>query len=426
MLTPLRSRPFFIFWLSLVGSGIGQMLLTVGVLVSVFDATGSAFLTAGVMVAETLPHFLLGPFAGALVDRWPRQRVMLLAQLTRAGMIALLLWQSASVSAEVQIALMYVVVLGLSTTEAFFMPARQAIIPQLVGRDLLVRANSLVMATAMGTQAIGFALGGLMVVWFGFELLGQLSVAFFVLSALLVLLVRTQPVKITAEISAEGEATPSMWTSIRQGMAYLRHEEPARTLVIVEVIEHIPHGVWTAGMMLVFVEQALNGTPTDWGLQNAAWNIGVLIGTFVATAMAGWLARYPGWIIIGNAAMFSLLTISYAFSPSLSMALALSLLLGPTFALRDVAQDSLLQATVAEGIIGRVYALRSTFANLNFMLAGLVFAYLADIVSVRLLFATAGVLYMATAVYSLSKPAMRNSRIDQQATPAPVTVAAGD
>lgn len=410
MLAVLRHRSFFILWLSLVASGVAQILLTVGVLVTVFEATGSALITAGVMVANTLPHFLFGPFAGALVDRFPRQRVMLLAELARAGLIALLLWQIPpdATAGQANIWFVYAIVFGLATAAAFHQPARLAIIPQLIPRHQLVRANSLIMATIMGTQAIGFGLGGVLVIWLGFTTLTLLSIGLFLLAALLLPFVR-----VDAE-AGRGLTyqPPRLMQSVREGFAYLRQQEPARTLVIVEVLEHVPHGVWTSGMMLVFVQQALNGTPADWGLQNALWNIGVLLGTAVAAMLSGWLARFPGWTIIANAALFSLLTIGYALSPSLAVALVLSFLSGPTFAMRDVAQDSLLQGTVEQGVIGRVYALRGTFANLNFMLAGLAFAYLADIVNVRWLYLAAGVMYMITAVYSLSKPAMRHSRID--------------
>lgn len=414
MLAPLRHRPFLVLWFSLVVSGVAQILLTVGVLVAVFEATGSALITAGVMVANTLPHFLFGPFAGAIVDRFPRHYVMLLAELVRAGLIGLLLWQvpPGATAGAVNIWFVYAIVFGLATAAAFHQPARLAIIPQLVPRYELVSANSIVLATIMGTQAIGFGLGGVLVIGLGFGTLAAISIALFVFAAALLLFVRPA----TAVDSGLQRRSPHLLRSIREGFSYLRHHEPARTLVIVEVLEHVPHGVWTSGMMLVFVQQALNGSPADWGLQNALWNIGVLLGTAVAAVLSSWLGRYPGWVIIANAGLFGMLTISYALSPSLGFALVLSFLSGPTFAMRDVAQDSLLQATVSQDIIGRVYALRGTFANLNFMIAGLIFAYLADVVSVRWLYLSAGVMYLTTAVYSLSKPAMRHSRIDAHAT----------
>lgn len=88
-----------------------------------------------------------------------------------------------------------------------------------------------------------------------------------------------------------------------------------------------------------------------------------------------------------------MLTAVYALSPTVPLAIVLVFFFGPTFSLRDVAQDSLLQATVDNEIIGRVYALRSTFSSLTFMISGIILAWLADQISVRWIYLLAGFLY---------------------------------
>lgn len=108
-----------------------------------------------------------------------------------------------------------------------------------------------------------------------------------------------------------------------------------------------------------------------------------------------------------------MLTAVYALSPTVPLAIVLVFFFGPTFSLRDVAQDSLLQATVDNEIIGRVYALRSTFSNLTFMISGVILAWLADQISVRWIYFLAGFLYALTALYALRSTAMRQSSMAQ-------------
>ncbi len=79
--------------------------------------------------------------------------------------------------------------------------------------------------------------------------------------------------------------------------------------------------------------------------------------------------------------------------------------------MRDVAQDSLLQGSVNIEMLGRVFATRTMLANLNFMLAGLAFAWLADQIPIRWIYLLGGVLYFGTALYALSNQAIRRSQI---------------
>lgn len=83
----LRNRDFALLWLAQIISKLGDVFYNVAIMVAVFEQTGSALQTAGVMVATTLPSFLLGPVAGVLVDRFSRKRVMLITDLVRAGLL---------------------------------------------------------------------------------------------------------------------------------------------------------------------------------------------------------------------------------------------------------------------------------------------------------------------------------------------------
>lgn len=403
----LSDRDFALLWLAQIISGIGDVLYNVGVMVTIFEQTGSALQTAGVLVASSLPGFVLGPVAGAIVDKMPRRHVLLAADLFRALLVGSLLLLTRG--GDFSIVGIYLVVAGLGAAATFYKPARQALLPALVDRDQLVRANGLIASTNQATLAAGYAMGGLLVVWLGFHTLVIIDLFTFVAAALLVALIKSPADR--PRDDAPGAARRSLLRAVQDGGVYLRDHRLARTLVVMEVAEHIPHAVWTSALMLVFVSEALDGTPTEWGYQNAAFYAGMLAGAALSVVIAAPLGRRPGWFIIANALLFALLTTAYALSPSVLFAIILCFAFGPTASLRDVAQDSLLQATVRHDLLGRVYALRSAAANLVFMLAGLLMAYMADQVNVRWVYATAGVLYLATGLYAFSRPTLRRSRI---------------
>lgn len=408
----IRNRDFTLLWLSHILSALAEALFFTGVVATVYQGTGSALQAVGVSVASTLPVTLLGPLAGVLVDRYPRQWVIAAGNLTRTALIgALLLWLG---DGPASVRTLYALTAGLATVTAFYAPARQALLPALVPKDTLVRANSLLMSTMLGTYAIGFGLGGLLILQLGFQVLVSIDAGLFLAAALLIGLVRPP----AAGAATQDRRLPVL-SAVVEGLSYLRGHRLARALITMETLEHVPHGMWTSGLMLVFTERALAGDAAGWGYQNSAFFIGQLLGALLLLSLSVRLARRPGWAIISNAFLCSLITLAYAASPFLAVAIVINFMSGPPFAARDVAQDSLLQATVESGMLGRVYATRSMLAHTAFLLAGFGFAWLAEQAPVRWVYGLGALLYLGTALYAISSTAIRRSQIQSAPAPAP-------
>jgi hypothetical protein len=275
-----------------------------------------------------------------------------------------------------------------------------------------VQANSLLIGTGQATLAAGFLVGSLLVVSIPLRLLVVIDLVTFIAAACLIMLMRHMASRPSAQ---EPSARIPLRQSVRDGVGYLRHHDVARPLVVMEVLEHIPHGIWASPILLVFAERALQGGASAWSCIVAAYFGGQFIGALITAYAARGVARRPGWLIIGAAAVFAVLTLVFALSPALLFAATLALLFGPPAALRDVAQNTLLQTTVVEGMLGRVYALRSMLLGLTVMAAGLGFAWLADAIPIRAIYLIGGALYGITALYALSSRALRYSTIQAEA-----------
>ncbi|MCB0188422.1 MAG: MFS transporter [Caldilineaceae bacterium] len=127
MVTLLQNRNYRLLWLAQVISGVGDVLYTVAIMVTIFQQSGSALLTAGVTVANALPPFVLGPFAGAVVDGHARRRVLVLMDLLRAGLVGLILLFGRQ--GELNIWFIYLIVSGLAAAKSFYDPAQLALTP---------------------------------------------------------------------------------------------------------------------------------------------------------------------------------------------------------------------------------------------------------------------------------------------------------
>ncbi|MFK8102381.1 MAG: MFS transporter [Saprospiraceae bacterium] len=396
---------FWLLWSAQVISGIGDMLYSAGIMVNVYLFTGSALQTAMIMVANTLPAFIISPFAGAIVDRYNRKNVLIVMDLIRFFLVFLLLFFVQEDS--FQLPGLYLVVAALSTASAFYRPAKMAIIPSIVHTDNLGQANSLLIGTNQAIMAIGFGVGGLLTLWLGFEVFVYINATTFLLSAAI-----SYFIKMPFAQAPDESAQASLLKSVAQGYHDLRRHKIAYPLVVMEIIEFFPHGIWTAAILLAFVEKELNGTADDWGFVTAAYFGGMLFGAIVATFAHHQINQRAGKIIVINAFITSVLTVAFGLSGSVFWAIIICVIFGFPNSIRDVAQDTLLQISVPQNLLGRVYAFRSMFTNIVFMIAGVFFAWLADFIDVRYIYCIGGFIYLLTAFYALSNKALRESKID--------------
>ena len=402
----LKNRQLLLLWIVNTVTPLAVELFTVTVLVAVFEQTGSTLQTAGAMVARTLPAFLLGPFAGVLVDRFARKNVLIGIDLLRVMLVCGAIWLLQS-SDTVPLVAIYLITAGLAAGDTFHKPARLALIPSLVLREQLVRANSFILVSNQVGMAAAYMLGG----WLTVRVLPEQiawGVVFLLALAICAALLMVVPKR---ETKGEEERDESVRAAFMAGWNYLTKHPIARPLTIMETIEHLPHGIWTHALLLTFTIQALGGTTADWGYQTTGYFAGMIIGSIGALAISDWLSRHPGWIIVGTAAMAGGLTLAFAASPTVWVSIVIAFIFGPPFAVRDVAQDALLQATVEEGQLGRVYATREMLRMVVFMFAGLFFAWLADFMPIRWIFVIGGVMYVGTGIYALSNRALRESNM---------------
>jgi len=146
-------------WLAQIVSELGDWFYSVAIYDLVLRLTGSAQWVGLAVLLQVLPMFLLGPTAGAVNDRVSRRASMIVADLVRAAIVLAMI----VVQTREQIWLLYVL-LGLEVASAaFFEPARNAVIANIVGESEVIGANALSSATWSFNLAVGAGVGGLVV-----------------------------------------------------------------------------------------------------------------------------------------------------------------------------------------------------------------------------------------------------------------------
>jgi MFS family permease len=206
-------RDFLLIWFGQLVSGVGSRLTSFALGVWVYQTTHSATKFAMVFVAMAIPALLLSPFAGALVDRWDRRRVMMVCELVSAGVIAVLALLAAN--GQLSMPLIYLGV-GLSAiTNTFLQPAYAASVPLLADRTQLVRLNGLIQ-TGQGVSLVGGpALAGVLMSFNGLGGVLAVDAASFAVGAFCIALARIPRPR------REDDGAPDLLREARDGWRYI-------------------------------------------------------------------------------------------------------------------------------------------------------------------------------------------------------------
>ncbi len=257
-----------------------------------------------VTVAGFLPWLLFSLVAGALVDRWDRRRVMWVADLFRTAVVGSLTVLVAVGGAS--IAAIVVTTFLLGTAETMFDNASQSILPALVGRDRLTRANgNLYTGQIVSSQFVGPPLGGVLFAAFA-ALPFLVDSASFLTPALLVMTLRG------SFREPRDEATPRtrLAAEISEGVRWLARHRVLRALAGML-------GMWnlvttaTEAVLVLWALEVLHLGPRGYGLLGLGFAVGSLVGSRVAVRAGQILAEGPtlyatiGLAVVANLTAFA-------------------------------------------------------------------------------------------------------------------------
>jgi MFS family permease len=295
--------------------------------------------------ASAIPALLITPWAGVVLDRVSKRKVMVLTQI--CAMLLAFVLSALAFSGIVQVWHVVVLAACLGAVNSFDGPARQAFVVEMVGREDMSNAIAINSMTFNGARIIGPAIGGLLLAAVGAAwcfLLNGISFLAVITGLLLMRLPAYQP----------RPTNLSAWQQLKGGFRYALQEPNVRALLLLALIFSV-FGVSYSTVMPAFVDKALQQGANAFGTVNAFLGIGAVAGAlFVARyGDGGQRGRWLSWTILG----FPLLLAIFALNRSYPVALGLSLLLGVGFMQTFNLLNTLLQTQLADEMRGRVLAI---------------------------------------------------------------------
>src|SRR6478609_3698148 len=318
--SPLLRRDFALIWTAGLVSDTGDWLLMIALPLFALSATGSALGASTVFLVELVPMLLLGSFLGVLVDRWDHRRTIVVVALLQGVLLLPLLAASAD-----RMGIVYAVAAVEAVLGAIINPARQAMIPRLVGADQLARGNALIAVSE--TAAAGAEADG-----------------------------DSGPAK---EPTAKAERRILReWT---EGLALIARSATLRTIALIAGLGGVAQGLFLV-LFLVYVTQNLGAGDTGAGIIRGVQAIGGVLGGLVAGLLARRLGPRSmiggGYIVFG---LLSLLTWNLApFTTALWVYCGLFIAMGLPGVTTATGEITLVQTEVPARALGRVIAAMTT------------------------------------------------------------------
>ena len=394
----LQHRNFRLFFggqsISLVGTWITRV--ATGWLI--YRLTGSELLLGVAGFCGQIPTLFITPFAGVLVDRMDRRKILLITQaasLVQSAVLAAL--TLSGLITVVEIILLQVV---QGVVNSFDTPARQAFVSEMVeDRKDLPNAIALNSSMVNGSRIIGPSIGGVLIAAVGEGWCFAVDAVSYVAVIASLLAMRIEP------RHRHGAGEMHLLEELRHGWNYVFHSIPIRsalTLVAIVSVAGTPYTV----LMPAFAAQVLHGGPNTLGLLMTATGVGALSGAL-------YLASRESVVGLGRIIMYATLAfggglIAFSWTTSLWLACAMLAIAGAGFMIQLAATNTVLQTIVEERLRGRVMSFYTMAFFGTVPIGSLIGGVIADRFSATVTVRLSGVVCLFAGAWFASRlPAIR-------------------
>lgn len=341
----LRHRNFQLYFGGMLISSIGTWMQIIAQSWLVYQIGHSELALGLVAFASAIPVLVISPWAGVIVDRVSRRNLLILTQ-AGAMLLALILagLTFAGVVQEWHIILLSALV---GVVNAFDAPARQAFIPEMVGKEDMPNAIALNSVMFNGARVIGPAIAGLLLAIIGPAWCFTLNGVSY-LAVIAGLMLMKLPVR---------QALINLASPLRQlisGVEYTRRNREIAGLILLSLVFSI-FGISYGTLLPAFVEKTLNQGALIYGWVNAVTGLGAISGALLLAHRVS--MGHRGQLLVWTNLAFPLILIAFAFTTWIPLVLLLAFGLGVGFMVQFTTINTLLQTRVEDELRGRVMGL---------------------------------------------------------------------
>lgn len=368
MLSLLDNKGFRRLWISQIALALGDAVMQMGLL-EYFRAHGYSERTetAKMFFAVALPGMLLGPLAIAYVDRWQRRHVLIASDASRAVIVAVIAaWLLPVVMGRVafrNLFAVYVLILVIGSITTFYYPARYALIPNLVGNDRLIQANTLFTTSLAIAGVGGRAIGGFVAERIGVEWAIISNTVAYIIATYLVWRIQMDP---HATTGGPDSKEPGGWGDLKTGLVYLWQHHSALSLSLLSAVFAFLAGVF-AVEIVGYTMETLGLRTGGFGYLLVAAGAGAALGIGMVGRGKAWTKAT--WLPFVQLLLVGGVLILMGLTARVWITVLLLFVLGAIAATILIPIDAKLQEEVDDVRRGAVFAARGMLTSATMIVA---------------------------------------------------------
>lgn len=387
----LINRNFILLWIGRLVSQVGDKFYGIALAWWVLQKTQSPVIMGMLMVTSALPGLLIAPWAGVYIDRWYRKPVIIVADVTR-GLFVLAV-AILSMLHRLEVWHVFVAAAIISLGSIFYDPTIQAILPQIVSKEQLPKANSYSQIIGGVSTVLGPVLGAVSVSLFSYAVVFSFNGISYFASAFCAGFMMIPSICSTEVASRKKRKT---WDDLQEGIRFLLGQRSIFIIIILIGLAHLFFG----GLLvsLPFLAGALEGKGVqNLGCLETMMGVGLILGSLYTglkakTTLKDWhLFLFILILGIGNFFIGVLKGLNVC---TLTPYLLLMMMVGAAMANASIYWQSILQMKTPGGMRGRIFSISTMVGNLSLPLAYGLFGFWLQSISLMILMSISGVCLM--------------------------------
>ena len=382
-------KSFHFLWISQLFANLGDVFYIVGLISILYQASESPFYMALLPFLNMAGRMISSSLAPLLFNQYRLKQLLVISQALKTVLLFILAVVSLY---TLSVYFLFIIIFAVAFLDGVAQPASTALIPRIVEKSQLLRANGILSMINESTQLGGWALGGIIVAASNGKIVILITLILFILSTMCMLFVIDHtPFKRKRNIPKKQQLT--------EGFQLIWNNHSFRTIHVMIIFESIANVVWVAAIMYLFVADVLNVSEAWWGYINTTFFIGLVIGGFICTRFQKVFEKNLKNIVLFSSVGVAVVMLAFGFNRMALLALLLSLFSGVFEQFKGILLGTWLQLKTTDEQLIKIYSAQGVLNSLLFGLSTLLAGLLANIFSVKWLFIGAGVLLLLSAIY---------------------------
>lgn len=389
----MKNRSFRFLWLGQSMANLGDVFYIVGIISLLYTLTESPFALALVPFINMFGRFISGMISPWLINRFPLKTLLVYSQVSKTVLLAVLsLLLSSDATTNLFIILTFVGCIAF--LDGWASPASHAMLPRLVPKEQLLKANSFFSIVSETVNLGGWALGGAAVAQTSGQFVIFGTVGLYIMATLMMIGIY-DPTPFQKKVF-EGKRN----RELTEGWQIIWKNPLFRSLHVIIIFEAIADVVWIASILYIFVSQVLGQTEAWWGYINTAFFFGMIIGGVLCSRFVIGIENNLKRLLILFSFGISGVTLLFGVTTIPWISILLVIVNGIVQQLKGIVSETLLQKSATPDELPKIYAVQGALISLLFGISSLSFGAIAELWDVRITFILAAALLGLGALYA--------------------------